>query len=101
MGDFSFPAVLRIAENRSRILAVIVAIVRDFDVAEYLFQETVIVILKSADDLDEEGALESARLGWRRFCGSFQRIETGCVPRLGISAMQHIFVKDSQGCTIA
>ena len=38
---------LSLTENRSRILAVIVAMVQDFDLAEDLFQETVSEILKS------------------------------------------------------
>lgn len=40
---------LDITENRSRILAVIIAMVRDFDVSEDLFQETVVEILRSKD----------------------------------------------------
>lgn len=52
MDDRSIPAVLNITENRSRILAVIVAMVRDFDVAEDLFQETVMEILKSEEQFD-------------------------------------------------
>lgn len=44
-----FASVLSITENRSKILAVIIAMVRDFDVAEDLFQETVLEILKSRD----------------------------------------------------
>ena len=52
MDDRRFPAVLNITENRSRILAVILAMVRDFDVAEELFQETVIQILKSEEQFD-------------------------------------------------
>jgi len=47
--DKDFESVLGITENRSRILAVIVAMVRDFDVAEDLFQETVLEILRSKD----------------------------------------------------
>jgi len=52
MENHSFAALLNISENRSRILAVIVAMVRDFDLAEELFQETVIQILKSEDQFD-------------------------------------------------
>ncbi|MCG8649135.1 MAG: sigma-70 family RNA polymerase sigma factor [Pirellulales bacterium] len=52
MDNSSFHAILGITENRSRILAVIVAMVRDFDLAEELFQETVIQILKSEDQFD-------------------------------------------------
>jgi RNA polymerase sigma-70 factor len=44
-----FESVLSITENRSRLLAVIIAMVRDFDVAEDLFQETVLEILRSKD----------------------------------------------------
>jgi RNA polymerase sigma-70 factor, ECF subfamily len=40
---------LDITENRSRLLAVIIAMVRDFDAAEELFQETVVEILRSQD----------------------------------------------------
>lgn len=47
-----FQSFLNITENRSRILAMIVALVRDFEVAEDLFQETVIEILKSQDQFD-------------------------------------------------
>ncbi len=47
--DQDFSSVLSITENRSKILAVIMAMVRDFDVAEDLFQETVLEILKSRD----------------------------------------------------
>lgn len=47
--DRDFESVLSITENRSRILAVIIAMVRDFDVAEDLFQETVLEILRSKD----------------------------------------------------
>ena len=44
-----FSSFLDITENRSRILAVIIAMVRDFDVSEDLFQETVVEILRSKD----------------------------------------------------
>ena len=47
--DKDFESVLSITENRSRILAVIIAMVRDFGVAEDLFQETVLEILRSKD----------------------------------------------------
>lgn len=40
-------AYLGITENRSKIMAVIVAMVRDFDLAEDLFQQTVLEILRS------------------------------------------------------
>lgn len=52
MENHSFQSFLSITENRSRILAVIVAMVRDFEVAEELFQETVIEILKSEPQFD-------------------------------------------------
>ena len=52
MDTNSFAATLSVSENRSRIMAVIVAMVRDFDVAEELFQETVIQILKSENNFD-------------------------------------------------
>ncbi|PHQ34058.1 sigma-70 family RNA polymerase sigma factor [Rhodopirellula bahusiensis] len=52
MSDPSFQSFLNITENRSRIFAMIVAMVHDFDVAEELFQETVVEILKSEDTFD-------------------------------------------------
>ncbi len=52
MNDSSFQSFLNITENRSRILAMIVAMVHDFDLAEELFQETVVEILKSEDSFD-------------------------------------------------
>ncbi len=52
MENHSFTAVLGITENRSRIFAFIVALVRDFDTAEDLFQETVVQILKSEHQFD-------------------------------------------------
>ncbi|WP_146399254.1 sigma-70 family RNA polymerase sigma factor [Planctomycetes bacterium CA13] len=52
MDDNTFRSFLSITENRSRILAVIVTMVRDFEVAEDLFQETVIEILKSEERFD-------------------------------------------------
>ena len=48
----NFQSFLSITENRSRILAVILAMVHDFDIAEDLFQETVLEILKSEDRFD-------------------------------------------------
>lgn len=48
----SFQSFLNITENRSRILAMIVAMVHDFEVAEDLFQETVLEILKSETQFD-------------------------------------------------
>lgn len=45
-------AFLGITENRSKIMAVIVAMVRDFDQAEDLFQQTVLEILQGADKFD-------------------------------------------------
>ncbi len=48
----TFHAFLSITENRSRILALIAVMVRDFEVAEDLFQETVLEILKSRDQFD-------------------------------------------------
>lgn len=47
-----FQSFLTITENRSQILAVIVAMVHDFDLAEELFQETVVEILKSEQQFD-------------------------------------------------
>jgi len=41
-----------ITENRSKIMAVIVSMVRDFDVAEDLFQQTVLEILQGEDKFD-------------------------------------------------
>ena len=43
---------LKITESRSRIMATIVAMTRDFNVSEDLFQETVLEIIKSADRFD-------------------------------------------------
>ncbi|MCM2371001.1 sigma-70 family RNA polymerase sigma factor [Aporhodopirellula aestuarii] len=52
MDECSISTFLTISENRSRILAVIVSMVRDFEVAEDLFQETVIEILKNEERFD-------------------------------------------------
>ncbi|WP_146599443.1 sigma-70 family RNA polymerase sigma factor [Novipirellula aureliae] len=52
MDNRSFQSFLNITENRSRILAMIVTMVRDFDVAEDLFQETVLEILHSEEQFD-------------------------------------------------
>lgn len=52
MNSDSIQSVLAITENRSRILGMIVSMVQDFDVAEELFQETVVEILKSEDSFD-------------------------------------------------
>ncbi len=52
MNEDSFESFLSITENRSRILAVIVTMVQDFELAEDLFQETVMEILKSEDRYD-------------------------------------------------
>lgn len=54
--DRGFESILSLTENRAKILAVIVAMVRDFDVAEDLFQETVLEILKSRDRYEAERA---------------------------------------------
>ena len=54
--DQEFGAFLSITENRSRILAVIIAMVQDFAVAEDLFQETVLQILKSTHLYDQDRA---------------------------------------------
>ena len=54
--DQEFEAFLSITENRSRILAVIIAMVQDFAVAEDLFQETVLQILKSTHLYDQDRA---------------------------------------------
>lgn len=43
---------LKITENRSRIMATVVAMTRDFNVAEDLFQETVLEVMKSAQRFD-------------------------------------------------
>lgn len=47
MNDQSFQTVLSLSEVRSRIFAVIVAMVHDYDLAEDLFQETIGEVLKS------------------------------------------------------
>lgn len=47
-----FQSFLSITENRSKILAMIVAMVQDFELAEDLFQETVLEILKSEAHFD-------------------------------------------------
>jgi RNA polymerase sigma-70 factor len=47
-----FNSFLGITENRSKIMAVIIAMVRDFDLAEDLFQQTVLEILRGADRFD-------------------------------------------------
>jgi len=47
-----FSAYLGITENRSKIMAVIVSMVRDFDLAEDLFQQTVLEILRGAEKFD-------------------------------------------------
>ena len=52
--EHEFKAFLDITENRSRILAVIIAMVQDFTVAEDLFQETVLEILKSSHLYDPD-----------------------------------------------
>lgn len=52
MNNQSTTTFLTITENRSRILAVIVAMVHDFELAEDLFQETVVEILKSEGRFD-------------------------------------------------
>ncbi|WP_145288469.1 sigma-70 family RNA polymerase sigma factor [Pirellulimonas nuda] len=52
MDDRSIAALLTISENRSRILAVIVSMVGDFEAAEDLFQEAVLEILKSEQRYD-------------------------------------------------
>ena len=43
---------LNITENRAKIMSVILAMVRDFEVAEDLFQETVLQILEVSDRFD-------------------------------------------------
>jgi len=45
--DRDFESYLKITENRTKLLSMIIAMVRDFDVSEDLFQETVLEILKS------------------------------------------------------
>lgn len=52
MNNPSITTFLTTTENRSRILAVIVAMVHDFELAEDLFQETVVEILKCQDRFD-------------------------------------------------
>ncbi|SMP61477.1 RNA polymerase, sigma subunit, ECF family [Neorhodopirellula lusitana] len=52
MNDDSMTAFLTNSENRSRIMAMIVAMVRDFELADDLFQETVIEILKNKHRYD-------------------------------------------------
>lgn len=47
-----FQSFLSITENRSKILAMIVTMVQDFELAEDLFQETVLEILKSEAHFD-------------------------------------------------
>ena len=49
-----FDAFLGITENRSKIMAVIVAMVRDFHLAEDLFQQTVLEILQSTGNFDDQ-----------------------------------------------
>ncbi len=49
-----FNSFLSTVENRSKIMAVIVAMVRDFDLAEDLFQQTVLEILRGAGRFDAE-----------------------------------------------
>jgi RNA polymerase sigma-70 factor len=48
----NFNSFLEITENRSKILAVIIAMVRDFDLAEDLFQQTVLEMLRAGDRFD-------------------------------------------------
>ena len=50
--DKSAEIYLKITENRSRIMATIVAMTRDFNVSEDLFQETVLEVIKSAHNFD-------------------------------------------------
>lgn len=52
MDKHSLHTVLNLTDNRSRIFAVIVAMVQDFDLAEELFQESIIEILKSESRYD-------------------------------------------------
>lgn len=52
VNSIQFQSFLNITENRSKILAMIVAMVQDFELAEDLFQETVLEILKSQDQFD-------------------------------------------------
>jgi RNA polymerase sigma-70 factor, ECF subfamily len=50
--DKSAEVFLKITENRSRIMATIVAMTRDFNVSEDIFQETVLEIIKSIESFD-------------------------------------------------
>ncbi|MCM8537998.1 MAG: sigma-70 family RNA polymerase sigma factor [Lentisphaeraceae bacterium] len=50
--DKSTEIFLKITENRSRIMATIVAMVRDFNVSEDIFQETVLEVVKSSGNFD-------------------------------------------------
>lgn len=73
-----FNAFLGITENRSKIMAVIVAMVRDFDLAEDLFQQTVLEILRGVDQFDKTRdflpwASGVARNVVRRHWGSLER----------------------------
>ncbi len=52
MSEPSFQAVLSLSEVRSRIFAVIVAMVHDYDLAEDLFQETIAEVLRSESRFD-------------------------------------------------
>lgn len=50
--DKSAEIFLKITENRSRIMATIVAMTRDFNISEDIFQETVLEVIKSAGNFD-------------------------------------------------
>lgn len=50
--DSNFKSFVNINENRSKLLAFILANVQDFDVSEDLFQETILEILKNGDKYD-------------------------------------------------
>lgn len=49
-----FQSFLNITENRSKILAAILSMTNDFEVADDLFQECVLEILKNSDKYDQE-----------------------------------------------
>ncbi|MBN1672598.1 MAG: sigma-70 family RNA polymerase sigma factor [Kiritimatiellae bacterium] len=57
---------VRVLEHRAAIMAVIVAMTRDFDAAEDIFQETVLEIVRSRDRFDETADFASWSKGIAR-----------------------------------